>query len=191
MKTSAQPPDTLALCSSIAVRKLQYEQRDAKLRRQNIIRAFLFVIFLSIGVAAIFVSIVCREFVGYYHKRQLLKAIQQATAQLESLNADYDALLQQLEKDPNLIKRIAPAVLGTQPPDANAVYPKVRVEQLAAARRALMEDLDRQTVDSAVPAWLIRCNSPRSRIVLFLAGACLVLISLVCFGPEKSSSRKG
>lgn len=152
---------------------------------------FLFVIFFSIGVAALAGSILSSGLLGYYRNRQLEAELEAKIEKTKSLIADYDALLQQLEKDPNLIKRIAPAVLGTQPPDANAVYPKVRAEQLAAARRALMEDLNRQAVDSTMPAWLIRCNSPRNRIVLFLAGACLVLISLVCFGPEKVSSQEG
>lgn len=157
-------------------------------RKRDIIRVILFVIFFSIGVAALAGSILSSELLGCYRNRQLEAELQANIEKTKSLIADYDALLQQLEEDPNLIRRIAPVILGAKPPDTNAVYPKARAEQLAAARRALMEDLERQKSWPAVPPWLIRCSQPRSRALLLSAGACLILISLVCFGPEKASS---
>ena len=173
------------------------------MRRQNIIRAFWFVVFFSIGATAMYISIICGELVGRYHKRQLLKAKQEGTNQLKSLNADYDALLEQLREDPNLVKRVAPAILGTKPADADTIYPKATAEQLAAVRRALMEDLSEtpnvkkgvwepglKVVEPMIPGWLSRCSEPRRRIILFLAGAFLSLISFVWFGGVKEVDQK-
>lgn len=157
------------------------------MQRQNILRTLLFVVFFGVGATAMYVSIICNEFIGFYHKRQLLKAKQEGTKRLKSLNVDYDALLEQLRTDPNVIKRIAPATLGTEPDDEETIYPKATAEQLDAARRVLTEDSGRQVEDSMIPAWLARCSKPLQRFILFLSGAFLVLISFVCFNPAKQS----
>ncbi len=155
------------------------------MRRQNILQTFLFVVFFGIGAAALSGSVLCDDLLRYYHNRQLLKTAEELRDRLKSLNDDYDAILQQLQKDPNLIKRIAPATLGTEPADANAVYPEVTAEQLAAARRALTEDSSRKAAEPVVPRWLTRCSKPPQRFILFLAGAFLILISFICFGHAK------
>ena len=157
---------------------------------RNVIRTILFVIFFSIGAASLGVSILCDDLVQYYHNRQLLKVTQQSLNRLESLNADYDALLEQLEKDPNLVKRLAPAALGTEPEDANAVYPRATPGQLAAARKALTQDPNDQSTVPALPEWLTRCSEPRRRITLFVAGSVLILISFTCFTPVKQTTKK-
>ncbi|HUS72630.1 MAG TPA: hypothetical protein VMY06_06135 [Sedimentisphaerales bacterium] len=166
------------------------EKRDTKLQRQNIIRAFLFVVFFSIGAAALSGSILCADLLRYYHNRELLEAEKDLSNQLKSLNADYDALLEQLEKDPNLIKRIAPATLGVEHNDVDTIYPKATAEQLAAARKALTEEMGLNTTDAALPEWLTRCGEPRRRTMLFFAGAGLILVSFICFGPAKEKSRE-
>jgi hypothetical protein len=74
--------------------------------------------------------------------------------------------------------------LGTLPEDPNAVYPKARAQELALARRALMDRAEQESGEAALPKWLQRCSEPRHRIALFLAGAGLVLISLVFFTPK-------
>ena len=159
------------------------------MQRQNILRTLLFVVFFSIGATAMYASIICNELIGLYHKRQLLKAKQEDTSRMESLNADYDAVLEQVKKDPNLIKRIAPATLGTEPENKDAVYPKATPEQLDAARKVLTEDSDRHTEDSMIPVWLARCSEPLQRVILFLSGGFLILVSFVCFAPAKQSNQ--
>jgi hypothetical protein len=143
---------------------------------------FLFVVFFIIGTAALAGAILCDEVLGYYRNKQLLRSAEESLKQLESLNADYDALLKQLEENPSLLERIAPATLGTEPNDANTVYPKVTAEQLDAARKVLAEDSE-QPSGAEMPAWIARCSEPSKRIILFLAGAFLILISFICFGP--------
>jgi hypothetical protein len=146
---------------------------------------FLFVVFFIIGTAALAGAILCDEVLGYYRNKQLLRSAEESLKQLESLNADYDALLKQLEENPSLLERIAPATLGTEPNDANTVYPKVTAEQLDAARKVLAEDLKQQPSKAEVPDWIARCSEPSKRIILFSAGAFLILISFICFGPAK------
>ena len=83
--------------------------------RQNILRILLFVVFFSTGAAALSTALLCDDLFRYYHDRQVLKRAEESLVQLKSLNADYDALLAKLRKDPNFIERIAPATLGTEP----------------------------------------------------------------------------
>jgi hypothetical protein len=154
---------------------------------QNIIRVFLFAIFFAIGAASVSVSLLCDDLMQYYRNKQLLDAEKELSKKLESLNNDYDALLQQLKLDPNLLRRIAPAVLGTESNDVNTVRPRVTAEQLAAARKAIMEKSKQKQDKATMPKWITRCSEPHRRIMLFVCGAGLVLISFMCFGsPEQT-----
>jgi len=160
------------------------------MRKQNILRALLFAIFFSIGAAALCGSILCDELLRYYTNKQLLKVAEESLDRLESLNIDYDLLLQQLEKDPNLVKRLASATLGTHPADANTIYPRVTAERLATARKALAEDSNRRHLKPIVSDWLMRCSGPAQRVILFLSGAFLILISFICFSPAEQRSQE-
>jgi hypothetical protein len=156
---------------------------------RRVIRAILFVLFFSIGAASLSSSILCDDLVQYYSNRQLAKAAQESLERLKSLNTDYDILLDQLEKDPNLVKRIARATLGIGPEDPNTVYPRATAEQLAAARRAMTEDPNEKVAHGEpppLPEWLSRCREPRRKIMLFLSGVALILTSFICFTPRNS-----
>jgi len=156
------------------------------MQKQNVIRTILFALFFSIGAASLGSSLLCQDLTKYYRNKQLLKTAQQYLAKLESLNIDYDVLLKQLESDPNLIKRIAPATLGIEPEDANTIHPKPTSEQLAAARKVLAKELSQHQNKAVIPKWLTRCSEPRNRIILFLAGAGLILTSFACFAPTQN-----
>ena len=151
------------------------------MQQQRILYLLLFTVFFSIGAAALGGAVLCDDLMRYCRNKHLVSEAERSIEHLESLNADYDALLGQLESDPNLLRRIAPATLGTEPEDPNAVYPKVRARELASARKALMEQVDQEPNAPAVPQWLQRGSDPRRRIALFIAGAGLILISLVFF----------
>ena len=167
------------------------------MRRQNIIRALLFVVFFSIGAAALIGSILFADLLQYYNNRELLKAEKELSNRLKSLNADYDALLRQLRNDPNIIRRVTLVTLGKDDNDANTIYPEATAEQLAAARKALTEETNAEPADTTIPQWLTRCSEPRRRMILFFAGAALILISFICFGSvrekngEQAESSKG
>jgi hypothetical protein len=150
----------------------------------------LFVVFFSIGAISLGASILSDDFVRYYRNRQLVKSAQESLGRLKSLNVDYDVLLEQLEKDPNLFKRIASATLGTEPEDANAIHPRATAEQLAVARRVLAEDPNQEPAEPVMPQWLTRCSQPNQRIMLFVSGGALILISFICFRPGQQDSKK-
>ena len=154
---------------------------------QNVIRAFLFVVFFSVGAAALGGSILCEDLARHYRNKHFLKQAKELSERLDSLNADYDALLRRLEEDPNLIKRIAPVTLGSEREDAQTVYPKATAEQLIAARKVLVAEVKKDPNEPVMPRWLVRCSEPRRRIMLFVCGAALILISFVCFGPVKGA----
>jgi hypothetical protein len=152
---------------------------------QKFIRLFWFIIFFSVGAGALSLSILATDLMHYYQNKQLFKQSQNYHTHLESLNTDYDILLQQLENDPNIFKRIAPAALGTQPADTESISPKVTPEQLEMAREALKYTDTQQTEQPPIPNWLERTIDPRRRTVLFLCGAILILIAFIWFGPVK------
>ncbi|UCF42482.1 MAG: hypothetical protein JSV99_07725 [Planctomycetota bacterium] len=155
------------------------------MQRQVIIRVLLFVLFFSIGAAVLSGSVLCDDLVHYYQNEQQLRQSLELMERLKALDADYDALLRQLEDDPNFVKRIAPATLGTEPEDEETVYPEVTVEQLEAARRILMAGAEERTDESGVPDWIVRCSRVPQRTALFVSGAFLILISFICFAPAE------
>lgn len=153
---------------------------------RKVIQLILFVLFFSIGAASLSSSVLCDDMIQYYQNKQFLRAAQKSLDRLKSLNADYDVLLERLEEDPNMVvDRLAPATLGTKAEDSNTVYPRARSRQLAAARKALMDESNGQSAEPAMPQWLKRCSEPRNRILLFISGVVLVLVSFVCFRPAK------
>lgn len=154
---------------------------------RKVIQAVFFVLFFSIGAASLSSSVLFDDLIQYYQNKQFLRAAQKSLDRLKSLNADYDVLLERLEEDPNLVvERLGPATLGTKTVDANTVYPRARSRQLAAARKALMEESNGESTEAAMPEWLRRCSKPRNRILLFISGVVLVLTSFVCFRPQIS-----
>jgi len=151
---------------------------------QKIVHFLLFVIFFSVGAGALGLAALCDDLIVYWRNEQLVKEAHLSLDRLRSLNEEYDALLAELQNDPNLLRRLAPATLGTLPEDPDAVYPKARAQELAVARRALMDRAEQESGEAVLPKWLQRCSEPRHRMALFLAGAGLVLISLVFFTPK-------
>ncbi len=158
---------------------------------RNVIRAILFVVFFSIGAGALSVSILCDELVQYYRNAELVAAAEESLARLESLNADYDAVIEMLQSDPNdpnSVKHLARVTLGPEHRDPNTVYPRATSHQLAAARRVLAAHSGNTAggeARSSMPPWLERASEPRRKFTLFMCGVVLVLTSLVCFGRRK------
>jgi hypothetical protein len=152
---------------------------------QNVIRTVLFVVFFSIGAAAMGGSVLCDDLVSHYRNKHFRKQVERLNQRRESLIADYDALLRQLEDDPNLVKRIAPAAIGADHNDPNTIYPRATAQELAAAKKALAEIAEQEPNEPILPAWLARCSEPRLRTYLFISGAALILVAFVCFGRIK------
>jgi hypothetical protein len=155
----------------------------------GVIHFLLFVLFFSAGAVALGGAVLSDDLIRYCRNRQLLDEAHVAIERLESLNDEYDALLIELENDPNVLRRIAPATLGTEPADPCAVYPRAKAQELAIARKALLEQAGPESAQVVVPPWLERCSEPRRKIALFIAGAGLILISLVFFTSDSSAKK--
>lgn len=151
------------------------------MQRHGILRFLVFVVFFSSGAAALGGAVLCDDFVKYCRDKQVVKQAELSIRRLESLNAEYDTLLEQLENNPDLLQRIAPVTLGTEPNDPNTVYPKAKARELAIARKAVVDQANDEPIEAAIPMWLQRCSDPPKRIVLFVCGASLILIAMVCF----------
>ncbi|MHC4758243.1 MAG: hypothetical protein ACYTE8_06275 [Planctomycetota bacterium] len=152
---------------------------------QKFVRFFWFVIFFSAGALTLSLSVLASDLMHYYQNKHLLRISHDYHSQLESLNTDYDILLQQVENDPNIIKRIAPAMFGTESSDTESISPKMSPEQLEMAREVLKYADTQQTELPYIPNWLERTLEPRRRTILFISGAFLILIAFIWFGPAK------
>lgn len=154
---------------------------------QNTIRTILFLVMFSIGAAALGAAVLLDDIIRHYQSQDILRQQRQYSEKLRSLNEDYDALLRLIEEDPNSLKRIAPATVGADPMDPNAVYPRATAEALAAAKEALAEEAETEPNRPVMPAWITRVREGDRRLILYFAGAILVIISLTCFSPIRLS----
>lgn len=149
---------------------------------QNAIRLVGFTVLFGVGMSALAISILCDDLTVYYKNKQDLILAEHELDNLRVLIATHDSLLTQLENDPNMLKRIAPAVLGTVEEDPNVIYPGADVDEYITAKLALREHNNTEPEIPPMPTWLTRCRDPRRRAGLFFSGAILVLISFTCFG---------
>ncbi len=145
----------------------------------------LFIFFFTIGAVALAGAILVDDLIQYHRSKQLLEVARSSNERLESLNAQYDTILNKVESDPSILRRLAPAIIGAEPADANAVYPRSDAEQLRAARQVLEESINKRAPASAMPRWLERMIEPRRRVILFIAGSALILTSFACFGAVR------
>jgi hypothetical protein len=119
----------------------------------------------------------------YLEYEQVLIDTQASRDKLKSLIEDYQALLEQFERDPNIYDRITPIELGSDREDANTVYPRPSRQLIAKTNEVLQASDSKQ--ESRLFTVLNRCNQPRLRLMLFISGALLVLVSFVCFSPMR------
>ncbi len=156
---------------------------------QNTGRLVLFGVTFTIGATVVCLAALCDDLVQYYAGRQQLATAQRNVELLSKLNTEFDALLDQVRQDPNLVKRTAPATLGTWPQEPNTAHPTVHADELLTARQTLFMPDDAPEQTPALPPWLARCSQPFNRAGLFLSGAGLVLVAFVCFRPQAAASR--
>ena len=155
---------------------------------QNAVRLLLFAGILTLGATVVCIAALSDDLIRYYADRQRLVEARKMVDLLEKLNAEYDALLEQIRQDPNLIRRLGTATLGTPPQDANTAHPEVRLEELLAARQALSMGDDAPEELPSLPDWLTRCGQPLHRLALFLCGGGLVMVAFIYFRPQVGSA---
>jgi len=150
-----------------------------------------FFITFGVGAGTLTLSVLCEDLTRYFANKQLLAHEQRQLASLEEKVQVYDTLLLNMKKDPDVMNRIAPAVLGLESDDPNTAYPFTGVQELAVAKQMLQKD--KNIGIAQMPPWLVRCCEKRHRLALFLLGGVLVLIAFACFGlvrlPEAEAQR--
>jgi hypothetical protein len=156
---------------------------------QDAFHILVFVIFFGIGAVGLGGSVLCEDVIRYCRDKNEVKESQKSIDRLTLLNKEYDTLLEQLNKDPEPFKRIAGPTLGREPNEPETAYPKAKAEELRIARQSLLDQAGRDRPAIEVPDWLLRCAEPRHRIGLFVAGASLIIISMVCFTPEPKRAK--
>ena len=154
------------------------------MNKSDFIRIPFFVLFFIVGASALGLSVLCDDLIKYYRNIQLREFARKSVEKLRTFNEDYGSLLENMDQDPNFIKRIAPAVSGSEYLDANAAYPKATARELAIARKAF-GDPNEENIEPVIPVWLSRISEPQKRMTLFCSGIALMLISFVCFRPLK------
>ena len=159
------------------------------MNRETISRLIIFFIFFAAGISAMMGSLLLNDIYNYYHNKNLIAEAQRNVEKLKTLNDDYDDLLRQLRSDEHLGRRLASATLGLEPKEQGVAYPHETLQQLAAAKQALVEESEEQSSgEPALPVWLERCKSPSRRLGVFIAGAFLLVISFTYFGPQKQGT---
>lgn len=148
-------------------------------------RVFLFIIVIGLGIASLSLSMLSEEILDYYSRKIELRQLERSTRKTNVLIADYDALISEIDSDPNILTRLGSAVLGIDSNEPNGITVETTQAQLAVAMKVLQNQSTDAPAEVALPGWLLRCNKPRSRIVLFIAGSALILISFICFGAKK------
>ena len=152
-------------------------------------RTFFFIIFVGLGIASLALSMLSEEILDYYTIKLELRQIEESTRKTDVLIADYDALINKIESDPTILKRLGPAVLGIDANEPNGINVETTRAQLATATKVMQSQSSEESpAEVAPPQWLLRCNQQNSRIALFIAGSALILISFICFG--KKTKRK-
>ncbi|MDO8302111.1 MAG: hypothetical protein Q7T18_02615 [Sedimentisphaerales bacterium] len=150
-------------------------------------KTVLFIVFFSIGIAAIAVSILVNDFNQYYIVKIQLHNTKLANEKIKKLIDGYNEMIKSIEADPHIVERLAPATLGVEPNTPQTAFPKASRRELLAAQRALIAAAPPLPPEPVLPEWLKRCSDPMLRKVLFLAGSSLLLISFTCFNVRKAA----
>ncbi len=155
-----------------------------------ILRYLLFCIFFTAGASAIALSILIDpEIRNYYQSRLQLRQVEEGNVRMERLITQYDAQIQQLERDPNLLTKLQAFTFGHEPDSEGVILPKASEEQLAAAKEALFAELNKQKGAQLVPQWVHRCARTNNRRILFIAGCGLIVVTFIFFGTPHRHRR--
>lgn len=154
-------------------------------RSSAILRFVLFCIFFSVGAGAIALSILAGEIETYYENRRTYAQTMEMNEKIEKLIAEYEAQIEEIEKNPEILKKLERITFGAVEGEEGSEHPRAAVEQLAAARAALMEEMESKREDRIIDKWVGRIVETKARMRLFFAGAGLVLVTFMFFGTVR------
>jgi len=156
------------------------------------LRFVLFCVFFAIGAGSMALSIVADEVYSLCSSQMFVTRFTDDNQKITLLREQYDCQMQLIKSDPNSLDRLRGIMLGEKgQTDEDVAVPEVSKRELINASRALLDEME--TAEQKTPEiteWLERCNQPKSRRVLFLAGAALVLIAFIFFSSPASSNRR-
>ncbi|MCD4830657.1 MAG: hypothetical protein K8R02_02485 [Anaerohalosphaeraceae bacterium] len=146
----------------------------------NLVRTILFIVFSSVGVLAMGVAMLAGELQDIEQMRTTIAEINSCNDQISRLISDHDELIANIKREPNMLRRIAPVVIGAKTSDTNEPAARIAEQKIARAKQILDENTANKNPQQC-PAWLERCGEKHSRIIMFVAGAGLVATSFACF----------
>lgn len=158
------------------------------MRNQTLMRTVLFITAYTAGLAAVVGSILADDILEHFQLRIRISRIRQANEQLREISENYQNLIELIENDPAVLSRLDILDRGTEPNDPNSPIPPLNTDQLNKAREVL-DNMDRKNaLEPQMPARVMRLTDSRVRLILFLCGAALTLLSFTCFrnvnGPD-------
>jgi len=158
----------------------------------RLVRYVLFCLFFAVGAGAVALAVLADEIRDYCRGRVLLAETLSENEDIRFLTVEYAAQIDEIRKDPNLIRRLERVTLGRQPDEADTAFPRASEELLSEAGSAVLEDLRTDRPTREVPTWVERISEPNIRYSLFFAGAGLVLVTFIFFGapPKKATEDK-
>lgn len=154
-------------------------------RKTDILRLILFCIFFSVGAGAVALSLLAGELKVYYENKQALWRIEHANREVEQLTERYTQQIEQIERDPNQLRKLRWAVLGEEPNEPGKVFPQVDARELARVM-AVIETMQ-EPEPNMVPPWVKRSNQVNMRYGLFFAGAGLIVTTFIFFGVGRET----
>jgi glycine cleavage system regulatory protein len=153
-------------------------------------RAMFFSVCSAIGVLAVTLAVLGPEIKFLYSIKSATIRSEQNNEKITQLLSDHQELINLINTDPNVLKRLAPVELGQEVNEPNSIAAQITADSLAYAKIVVEETEAQTTNEPQIPAWLLRATVTSSRTVLFAAGAGLILVSFVCFStPEQRTGR--
>jgi len=153
------------------------------------LRCALFCVFFTGGATAIVLSVLADELALYFEQRGIPVRIEARNERIRRLCAQYEQQIAQLKADPSLAERLKTYTFRDRPDAEDTAFPQASAADLAAAKEALMEDLDRDIPTDPIPPWVARCSEPNTRRTLMAAGVGLILITFIFFGSSRPRRR--
>jgi hypothetical protein len=151
------------------------------------VQFLFFCVFFSIGAGAIVLSILIDpELTTYYSNLQYLEDTRLENETLVSLTDQYQAQIDLITKEPNVLGRLKPLTFGRPPAaDEQTAVPTADSRELMQTAKVILDAMNQPPPPMPIPKWLERCMQKNFRTALFASGAGLVLISFIFFGTPK------
>ena len=160
-----------------------------------VVRYILFCLFFTVGAGAITLSILIEpELSTYFHNQQILDQIQAENEKIKDLTSQYQAQVDLIESEPNVLARLERVTFGSTFADETEQPPILPTDNqaLKEAAQSVLEEVDDSPPQTQLPRWFERCREPNTRTALFAAGAGLVLITFLFFGtPRRKNQTSG